>query len=152
MNGGEFPPSLGYFATIPKANRSGPLDCTRYKYLDAVHIDIAFGNCLSIGGFWYALILVNQATRYNWTFGLKTLTSDSILAAFCLFRASAGSLARCFYSDCDVKLFGTAISEYLIDSNSKVVAAPAKRQSSYGYGLCQVTLKDNGPYGLRISY
>jgi hypothetical protein len=37
---------------------------------------------------------------------------------------------RYFYSDCDVKLFGTAISEYIIDSNSKVVATPAKCQSS----------------------
>ncbi len=132
MDGGEFSPSLGSFATIPKANCSGPLDCTRYKYLDAVHIDIAFGDCLSIGGFWYALILVDQATRYNWTFGLKTLTLDSILAALCLFQSSVGSLACCFYSDCDVKLFGMAISEYLIDSNYKVVPAPAKRQSSNG--------------------
>ena len=91
-----------------------------------------FGNCLSIGGFCYALILVDHATRYNWTFGLKMLTSDSILSALCLFRASAGSQARCFYSDCNVKLFGTMISEYLINSNSKVIAAPAKRQLSNG--------------------
>jgi hypothetical protein len=137
VDGGEFPPSLGSFATIPKANRSGLLDHSRYKYLNAVHIDIAFGNCLSIRGFWYALILVDQATHYNWTFGLKTLTLDSILTALCLFRASAGSLAHCFYSNCKVKLFGTAISKYLIDSNSKVVAAPAKRQLSNGNGLIE---------------
>ncbi len=132
VGGGEFPPSLRSFATIPKANHGGPLDCTKHKFLDAVHMDIMFGDCLSIGSFRYALILVDSATCYNWTFGLKMLTSASILSALCLFRAFAGSLARCFYSDCDVKLFGTAISEYLIDSNSKVVAAPAKRQSSNG--------------------
>jgi hypothetical protein len=132
VDGREFPPSLGSFAMIPKANCGGPLDHTKYKFLDAVHMDIAFGDCLSISGFQYALILVDRATRYNWTFGLKTLTSDSILSALCLFQASAGSLARCFYSDSDVKLFGTAISEYLIDSNSKVVTAPAKRQISNG--------------------
>jgi hypothetical protein len=130
VNGGEFPPSLGSFATIPKTNRSGPLDYKKYKFLDARHVDIAFGDCLSIGGFWYALILANRATHYNWTFGLKTLMLDSILAALCLFRASAGSLARCFYSDFDIKLFRMAISEYLSDFNSKVVAAPAGRQSS----------------------
>jgi hypothetical protein len=38
----------------------------------------------------------------------------------------------CFYCDCDAKLFGTAISKYLIDNNSKIVAAPAKHQSSNG--------------------
>jgi hypothetical protein len=37
-------------------------------------MDIAFGDCLSIGGFCYALILVDRTTRYNWTFGLKMLT------------------------------------------------------------------------------
>jgi hypothetical protein len=132
IDGGEFPPSLGSFATIPKAKRGKLLYRSRYRYLDAVHIDIAFGDCLSIGGFRYALILVDRATRYNWTFGLKSLSSDCILAALCLFRAAAGSLARCFYCDCDSKLFGTAISEYLIDNGSKIVSAPAKRQSTNG--------------------
>ncbi len=39
---------------------------------------------------------------------------------------------RCFYCDCDPKLFGMAISEYLNNNQSKVVAAPAKHQSSNG--------------------
>jgi hypothetical protein len=95
-------------------------------------MDIAFGDCLSVGGFKYDLILVDRATRYNWTFGLKSLGSESILSALRLFCASAGGLACCFYCDCDAKLFGTAILEYLIDSDSKVVAAPSKRQSSNG--------------------
>ncbi len=95
-------------------------------------MDIAFGDYLLISGFRYALIFVDQATRYNWTFGLKTLTLDSILSALRLFWASALSLALCFYSDGDVELFGTAISEYLMDNNLKVVAAPAKHQSSNG--------------------
>ncbi len=95
-------------------------------------MDIAFGNCLSVGGFQYALIFVDCATRYNWAFGLKNLLSDAILAAIRLFCAVAGSFAQCFYCDCDLKLFGTAISEYLIDNDSKVVAAPAKHQLSNG--------------------
>ena len=132
VDGGEFPPSLGSFATIPKSNKGKALDQTRYKYLDAVHVDIAFGDCLSVGGFRYALILVDRATRYNWTFGLSDLSSASILGAFRKFRASAGSLARCFHCDCDLKLFGTAIQEYLIDASSRIVAAPAGRQSSNG--------------------
>jgi hypothetical protein len=132
VDGREFPPALGSFATIPKAKCSGPLDWTNYKYLDAVHMDIAFGDCLLVGGYKYALILVDRATRYNWTFGLESLCLDNILGATRLFHASVGGLARCFYCDCDAKLFGTAISEYLIDNESKVVATPAKRQSSNG--------------------
>jgi hypothetical protein len=132
IDGGEFPPSLGSFATIPKAKRGLPLDKTKYFYLEAVHMDTAFGNCLSVGSFKYALILVDRATQYNWTFGLKLLSSDCILLVLLLFWASADALARCFYCDCNTKLFGTAILEYLIDNHSKVVAAPAKCQSSDG--------------------
>ncbi len=95
-------------------------------------MDIAFGDCVSIKGFRYALILVDRAARYNWAFGLQGLSSSEILSAIRKFRAAAGSLARCFYCDCDCKLFGTAISKYLVDNGSKVVAAPAKRQSSNG--------------------
>jgi hypothetical protein len=129
MDGSEFPASLGSYATIRKSNIGGPIDCGKYKYLDMVHMDIAVGNCFSISGFRCALILVDRATWYNWAFGLKNL-SAAILDAIWLFCAVAGSLAQCFYCDCDLKLFGTAISEYLIDNDSKVVAAPAKRQLS----------------------
>ncbi len=132
VDGGEFPPSLGSYATIPKAKPGGHLDKTKYKYLNAVHMDIVFGDCVSVGGYSYALILVNRATRYNWAFGLRLLSSLDIISALWKFRAAAGSLARCFYCDCDLKLFGSAISEYLIDNQSKVVAAPAKRQSANG--------------------
>ncbi len=132
VDSGEFPPSFGSFVTIPKAKWGLPLDRTHYRYLDTVHMDIVFGDCLSVGVYRYALILVDRATRYNWTFGLKTLSSSCILAAIWLFRAAAGSLARCFYCDCDTKLFGMAISKYLVDNGSKVVAAPAKHQSSNG--------------------
>ncbi len=104
VDGGEFPPALGSFAAVPKSNKGKPLEQTQYKYLDAVHVDISFGDCLSIGGFRYALILMDRAIRYNWTFGLHDLSSASILSALRKFRASARSLARSFYSDCDLKL------------------------------------------------
>jgi hypothetical protein len=103
-----------------------------YLYLDAFHVDNAFSNCLAIGGYLYALILVDRGTQYNWTFGPQSLSSDCILAVLCLFQAAAGSLAQCFYCDCNAKIFGTVISEYLIDNSSKIISAPAKRQLSNG--------------------
>ncbi len=93
---------------------------------------IAFGDCLFVGSFCCALILVDCATRYNWAIGLKDLLSDSILGAIWEFHATAGSLAWCFYCDCDAKLFGHKISKYVTDNNSKVVAAPAKRHLANG--------------------
>ncbi len=41
---------------------------------------------------------------------------------------SARSLAQSFCSDCDLKLFGMAIQEYIIDGISNIVAAPAECQ------------------------
>ena len=41
--------SLGSFGTIPKVKRNGPLDRTSYRFLDAIHMDIAFGDCVSVG-------------------------------------------------------------------------------------------------------
>ena len=68
----------------------------------------------------------------NWAFGLRSLSSLDIISALRNFRAAPRSLTRCFYCNCDLKLFGSAISEYLIDNHSKVVAAPTKRQSANG--------------------
>jgi hypothetical protein len=64
-----------------------------------------------VGGFKYFLIFANQATCYNWVFGLKDLSSVLIHAASRLFRADAGSYAWCFWCDCDAKPFGTKIQE-----------------------------------------
>ena len=65
LDNGEFPVSIGAYVTIPKAPWGKPLDCTSSKYLDIVHVDITFGDCMSVGGYKYALIFVDRATRFN---------------------------------------------------------------------------------------
>ncbi len=74
VEGGEFFPSLGTSWAILKAKHGLPLDRNHYCYLDAIHMDIAFGDCLLIGWFHYALIQVDCATRFDWMFDLKTLS------------------------------------------------------------------------------
>ncbi len=101
--------ALGSYATIPKAKQGGDIDQTKSYFLDVIHVDIAFGDYVSVVFFCHALILVDRATCYNWVYGLKDLSSDSILSALRYFKAGAGSYARCFRSDCDAKLFGTRI-------------------------------------------
>jgi hypothetical protein len=95
-------------------------------------VDIDFGDCISVGGVCYALILVDRATRYNWVYGLKDLSSDSILSALRYFKADAGSYACCFRLDCDAKFFGTRIREHLINNDSNIVATAAGCQSANG--------------------
>ncbi len=124
--------ALGSYATIPKAKRGGDIDQTKSYFLDVVHLDIAFEDCVLVGAFHYALILVDRATCYNWVYGLKDLLSDSILSALRYFKADAGSYARCFRSDCDAKLFGTRIQEHLIDNDSNIMATAAGCQLANG--------------------
>jgi hypothetical protein len=95
-NTGEFPLSLGTYATILKAPRGKAIDRLPAKYLDIVHVDTAFGDCVSVGGYKFALIFVDRATRYNWTFGLKSLQHNDIQSTFLAFRDEAGMLARQF--------------------------------------------------------
>jgi hypothetical protein len=100
---GELPPTLGDFATINKPNKGKPLTQPR-KYLDKVHMVIVFGDCLALGGFRYALVLVDVATRYCWVFGMQALTSTEIISCLNSFTSLAGMVPRCFHSDFDQKL------------------------------------------------
>ena len=61
IDNGKFPASISACTTIPKAPPGKPIDRTPSKYLDIVHIDIAFGNCMSVGGYKYTLIFVDRA-------------------------------------------------------------------------------------------
>ncbi len=58
IDNGEFPITLCSYTTIPIEQRGKTINCHHSWYLNIVHADIAFGNCASIGGFKYALILV----------------------------------------------------------------------------------------------
>jgi hypothetical protein len=82
----EFPISLCLYTTVLKAPRGKAIDQTLSHYLDIVHIDIVFGDCVSIGGYKCTLIFVNHATIYNWMFGLKSLQHEDILAVFLAFH------------------------------------------------------------------
>jgi hypothetical protein len=86
---------------------------------------------MSLGGFCYALLLVDVATRYTWLYGLQTVSSGDIIFALDAFRADAGAYPKKFHADFDQKLIGGAALCY-INKHSKIIAAPARRQSSNG--------------------
>ena len=95
-------------------------------------MDITFGDCVALGGYRYALILVDVATRYCWIYGLTSLTSSQIIAALELFRADAGGIPRRFHSDFDKKLIGGKALRWILENHSNIIAAPRGRQSSNG--------------------
>ncbi len=69
-------------------------------------MDIVFGDCVGLGGFRYALLLVNVATRYRWLYGLTSLTSVHIIHALESFQADAWKLPQKFHANFNEKLIG----------------------------------------------
>ena len=132
LDNGEVPLLLSKFANMSKAPRGKEIEKEASSYLEYVNCDIAFGDCMSIKGYLYALIFVDRATRFNWVFGLKNLSQAAILEAFHRFRAEAGGYAKQFRCDCDDKLMGGEVKKHLLAEGSDIVAAPARRQSSNG--------------------
>jgi transposase InsO family protein len=131
VKGGELPVSLGDFTTINKPNKGKPITKHR-KYLDKVHMDIVFGDCMSLGGFRYGLLLVDVATRYTWFYGMQALTSNEIINCLVQFQVAAGGVPKTFHSDFDKKLIGGKALRWINDSKSRIIASPSNRQSSNG--------------------
>ena len=132
---GELPPTLGNFATIPNPP-AGKLSRKRRRYLDKVHMDIVFGDCVALGGYRYALILVDVATRYCWIYGMSSLTSNHVISALEAFRADANGVPKKFHSDFDKKLIGGKALKWILNNKSHVITAPAGHQSSNGLVEC----------------
>jgi hypothetical protein len=130
----KFLASIGTYTTIPKAPQVKPIDSDRSPstYLDMVHLDIAFGDCMLVGGFKYALIFVGRALHYNWCFGLKSLHHKDILVVFLAYHAKARHLAKQLCCDCNEKLFGSKICSFLHMNHSSIVASPAGYQYTNG--------------------
>ena len=137
LAGGELPSTIGDFASITMPNRGKPIT-KRRKFLDKVHMDIVFGDCMALGGFRYALLLVDVATRYAWIYGMGTVSSADIILALESFKAEAGAYPKTFHADFDQKLIGGAALRH-INQHSRIIAAPARRQSSNG--LVEATWK-----------
>ena len=115
--------SLGSYTSIPKAKRGKLIDRHLNKYLDVVHLDIGFGDTVSVGGSRYVLVFVDRATRHNWVFGLKTLSPADIHTAFNEFRGKAGRFAGSFCCDCGLKLIGSLVRSYIKEVGSGITSS-----------------------------
>ena len=96
---------------------------------------------MSLGGFRYALILVDVTTHYTWLYGLTTLTSSEIISALEAFVSDAGAYPRKFHADFDNKSLvalhyasstNTAASllHLLVDNLPMVLSNPLGKLSS----------------------
>ncbi len=95
------------------------------RYLNKVHMDIVYGDCMGLGGFRYALLLVDVATRYCWVFGIQTLTSSKLIQAFKAFQELAHGTPKTFHCDFDKKLISGRALKWIRLQKSRIIAAPA---------------------------
>ncbi len=80
LNHGEIPVELGNVANLKKSRGNKiPIPCPQH-FLDHVHMDIGYGDCQAVGGSKYCVLLVDRSTRYNWIYGLKNLSHESLTA------------------------------------------------------------------------
>ena len=63
---------------------------------------------------------------------MNSLTSNKIIAALEAFQESAGGTPKRFHIDFDKKLIGGRALKWIQEQKSKIIAAPAGRQSSNG--------------------
>ena len=121
----------GEAATMPSKRRNTQPSTPPSKYSQIWHLDIGYGPTTSIGGFKYALLLVDKATRYKRMYPLKNLGS-SILTAMKKFVNEVGITPTLIRTDFDYKLMGGEVEKILIDKNIRIEAAPPKRQHQNG--------------------
>ena len=57
-------------------------------------MDIVDGECLSLAGFRYALLLVDVATRYCWVYGFPSLSLLHIVDALDAFHSDANGMLK----------------------------------------------------------
>ena len=88
-------------------------------------MDIVYGYYLSLGGFRYALHIVNVATPYCWHVGLHSLTSQYIIATLEAFYADTSGLPRKFHTEFDRKLMGGAALRWISTNKSKIIPSNA---------------------------
>jgi hypothetical protein len=134
--GNEIPLELGDVANIRHSRRNTKPIPRPPEYLRTVHMDIGYGDCVSIGGFRYVLLLVDRATRFQWIYGLTSMTQDCIIEALEKFHAAAGGLPQKIYTDFDPKLIMGKTEKWLLtripSAPCRIHAAPPGRQNENG--------------------
>jgi len=125
---------LGEVSTIPKPRRNTtPLNLPE-KFGDLIHMDILFGSGTSIGGYRYALFLVDRATRQKFAYPMRSLKVDllSTLKTFC---SDIHRVPKAFKTDFDHKLMGKEVQYFLKSNQSTIESVPPNEQNKNG--LCE---------------
>ena len=129
---GELSVDIGTMATMPtKKRNTNPLDKPN-TLGSIVHMDIGYGDCISVGGFLYTLLFVDRETSQGYLYGFKSLTKEYIMETFDQLFLDMGRKPTCIYTDFDPKLIMRKCGRMLKHLNIRVRASPARQQHQNG--------------------
>eukprot|EP00957_Ditylum_brightwellii_P003892 296243-Ditylum_brightwellii.AAC.1 len=101
-------------ATVPKANKNTDPIKKPTQFGEVFHYDIVYGAGTAIGGYCYALWLINRHSHLIKEYPLRNMEKSELLATFKKFtRDNGGQVPWQMITNCDFKLIGGHIAEYL---------------------------------------
>jgi len=125
---------LGEVTTINKPKRNTtPLDLPE-RFGDMIHMDILFGSGTSVGGYRYALFLVDRATRNKFVYPMRSLKND-ILDTIKTFCSDIHMVPNAIRTDFDHKIMGKEVQDFIKSNNGTIESVPPNEQNKNG--LCE---------------
>ena len=116
-------------ANIKKARRNTTPIEHPPRLLDVVHMNIGHGDCVSVGGARYCVLLVDRTSRNARLNGLKSLNHEELIHVMQQFHVDAGPLPDRLYTDFEKR---DKTEQFLLEIACKVRAAPGGRQNQNG--------------------
>ena len=106
--------SIGDFVTQKRRRRRKGKVSAPCQAGHTFGFDIGFGpGCVSPGGHRYCLLFIDKTTKEKWIYGLRDLTSDTLLDAFWQLYNDAGGFPERFECDSDPKFVGGKVRTLL---------------------------------------
>ncbi len=122
---------VGDLATLHKKARNTTPVSRPTSFGKIIHMDIVFGQEVSVGNVHYGLLFTDRYSRMNYIYPLQNLTTD-IPKQIEAFFAHLGFVPPRLITDFDLKLIGGKAREYLNSLLVHVNAAPSNRQDKNG--------------------
>ena len=132
IEAGEIPLSHGDFTTIQRHQSNKNAVTRPHHFFDIAHMDITYGDTVAPGGIKFALLVVDRKTRYSFVLPLQDCKSVSITNALQRLKVMAGKLPRIMYTDFDPKLLSKTVTNWYLDNDGMILAAPPEQQHQNG--------------------
>ena len=86
---------------------------------------ITYGDTVAPGGIKFALLVVDQKTRYNFLLPLKDCKGTSLIDALQKLKIMAGKLPRIIYTNFDPKILSKNVANWYHKNDGIILAAEA---------------------------